>query len=230
MTIQEKTKLKLLNLKIKLWIKDRHNKGLFSLFDAAFSKKYLEKNLNYDNLNYIYDCITSWDKYNNISYNVGMSLDNLAKDNTIMVHRVKLNLDTKKEGLQTNSTLLNMMNEGLINQGHANAVGGSAFSKTPSALTLTMTPLVGLTGYINLVAPYKENDTVIFAVFPKDLVDEDGQLVNGHQYSDIYDLSEKHPRIKSEFMLGALLKKDNSLDEFYTKDEIINAKEISMKK
>ena len=93
-----------------------------------------------------------------------------------------------------------------------------------------MTPLVGLTGYINLVAPYKENDTVIFAVFPKDLVDEDGQLVNGHQYSDIYDLSEKHPRIKSEFMLGALLKKDNSLDEFYTKDEIINSIKNSMKK
>ena len=30
-------------------------------------------------------------------------------------------------------------------------------------------------------------------------------------------------------MLGALLKKDNGLDEFYTRDEIVNTKEATMK-
>ena len=39
---------------------------------------------------------------------------------------------------------------------------------------------------------------------------------------EIYDLSRDNPQIKSEYMVGAILKKNNGFDEFYTKDEIIN--------
>ena len=43
MTIQEKTKLKLLNLKIELWINNMHANGKFSIFDASFAKELFRK-------------------------------------------------------------------------------------------------------------------------------------------------------------------------------------------
>lgn len=230
MNIFERRKVRLLKQKIELSKKDMHNKGKFSLFDANFVKEHLAKDLDYEAIKWIYDVITGWDKHNNIPYNVGESLDKIAEENIVMIHRTKLDLDKNKEGLEYSSKLHNIMNEGLINFGHANAVGGGAYSKEPPSLTLTMTPLSGLPGYINLVSSYKENDTVIFAAFPKNLLDKDGQIIDISRYSDIYDLSEYPPRVKKEYMMGALLKKDNGLDEFYTRDEIINTKENSMKR
>ncbi len=230
MNILERRKVRLLKQKIELCKKNMHNKGKFSLFNTKFAKEYLSKDLDYEALKWIYDVITGWEEYNNIPYNVGESLDKLTEENIVMIHRTKLDLDKNKEGLEYNSKLLNIMSDGLINYGHANAVGGGAYSNEPPSLTLTMTPLEGLTGYINLVSSYKENDIVIFAAFPKELLDKDGQIIDMSRYSDIYDLSEYPPKIKKEYMLGALLKKDNGLDEFYTRDEIINTKENSMKR
>ena len=62
-------------------------------------------------------------------------------------------------------------------------------------------------------------------VFPKNMVNNDGQLADGVSYSDVYDLSEKYPKIKKEFMIGAILKKNNGFDEFYTRNEIVNVKD-----
>ena len=118
------------------------------------------------------------------------------------------------------------MNEGLKNYGHANAIGGGAFSRDIPSLTLTMTPLKGLTGYINLISSYKSNDAIIFAFFPKQLVKEDGEIVEQSKYSEVYDLSQYPPKIKTEHMMGVILKKDNGFDEFYTRDEVINSRNI----
>ena len=230
MNIIEKEKIRLLKKKIELCKKDMNNKGKFSLFNASFAMDYLERDLDYESLNWFYEVITGWDKYNNIPYDVGVALENLSKDNIVMIHRTKLDLDKNKEGLEYNSKLHNIMSGGLINYGHANAVGGGSFSSEPPELTLTMTPLVGMTGYINLVASYKSNDVTIFAAFPKDLIDKYGHILDDSKYNNIYDLSEYPPKIRTEYMLGALLKKDNGLDEFYTRDEIVNTKEATMKR
>ena len=139
-----------------------------------------------------------------------------------MIHRTRLDLDTSSTGLPNNEDLYNIMNDGLMNYGHMNAVGGGAYSSTPPSLNLTMTPLSGLTGYINFIASYHGNDTVIIAAFPKELVNEDGEN-NNVDWNQIYDLSEYPPRVKREFIAGALLKKSSGLDEFYTRDEIVNS-------
>jgi len=231
MNIFENKKISLLKEKIELYRKNAHNEGRFSLFDAKFAIDVFSKNLKYSQLKYMYNLISEWESKCNLSYELGIWLEKLAIDNTVMIHRANLGLDINDEGLKYNENLYNIMNDGLKNYGHLNALGGGAISSKPSSLTLTMTPLEGLSGYINLVSSYKSNDVIIVVVFPKNMVNNDGQLADGVSYSDVYDLSEKYPKIKKEFMIGAILKKNNGFDEFYTRNEIVNVKDnVSLRK
>lgn len=223
MSLIETMKIRLLKEKVKAYRRAAHDQGRFSLFDAKFATDIFSKETNYEYLNWIYEVILGWDKLCNIPYGVGISIDRLAHDSTVMIHRTRLDLDTSSAGLPNSEDLYNIMNDGLKNYGHMNAVGGGAFSSTPPSLTLTMTPLTGLTGYINFVSSYHGNDAIVIAAFPKELVDEDGTLNNNVTWDQIYELSEYPPRVKNEFMAGAILKKSNGLDEFYTRDEIINS-------
>ena len=83
--------------------------------------------------------------------------------------------------------------------------------------------VMGMAGYINLLASYHSNDTVVVSVFPKGLLYDDGEIIDNSFYDKIYDLSVFPPKVKREFMAGAILKKKNGLDEFYTRDEIVES-------
>lgn len=229
MKIFEDRKITLLREKVEAHKRDAHINGKFSLFDAKFSKDAFSGNNSYDYLNWHYDLLLDWDEKCNLPYEIGVSLDKLAEDNTVMIHRTRLDLDSDSSGLDCNDSLYSIMNDGLKNYGHANAVGGGAYSDLPPSLTLTMTPLTGTAGYINLLASYHSNDAVIISAFPKDLVDSTGEIINNPTYDQVYDLSEYPPRVRKGFMVGAILKKNNGLDEFYTRDEIIDSYNNSKK-
>ena len=216
-------KVKLLKEKVEAHRLAAHREGRFSLFDARFSIEDFSKTSNYDYLKWLYETLLEWEKKCNLPYDVGMFLDKIASDNTVMIHRTRLGLDADSEGLNCTEELYSIMNEGLKNYGHANAVGGGAFSDLPPGLTLTMTPLKGMAGYINLLASYHSNDTVVVSVFPKGLLFDDGEIIDNSFYDKIYDLSVFPPKVKREFMAGAILKKKNGLDEFYTRDEIVES-------
>lgn len=216
-------KINLLKEKIKAHRDDAHKNGRFSLFDAKFSIDVFSKEASYDYLRWTYEMISEWDKLCNLSYEAGISLDKLANDNTVMIHRARLDLDTNSEGLACNEALHSIMNEGLKNYGHMNAIGGGAFSVSPPSLTLTMTPLKGMAGYINLLSSYHSNDAIVVAAFPKELVNSDGEIINNPTCDKVYDLSGFPPKVRREFMIGTILKKNNGLDEFYTRDEIVNS-------
>ena len=217
----ENTKIMLLKEKVKIRRNAAHKKGRFSLFDAKFATDIFSKGTKYEYLNLSYDMISGWDEICNLPYDVGVSLDRLANDSTVMVHRTRLDLDRDSQGLTCNEVLHSIMDEGLKNYGHMNAVGGGAFSSEPPSLTLTMTPLTGISGYINLLGSYHDNDTTIIAAVPKELVDSKGYVNKNVPWDKVYDLSEYPPKVKREFMVGAILKKNNGLDEFYTRDEIV---------
>lgn len=214
-------KISLLQEKINLHRTYAHKQGRFSLFDAKFARDTFNNNKSYEHLKSLYEIIEDWDVACNLPYDVGYSLDRLATDYTVMIHRTNLGLNKNKPGLEYNKKLLSIMNNGLMNFGHANAIsGGTSPYMTP--LTLTMTPLKGITGYINLISSYKANDTIVIATFPKELVSEDGNLTSEFNYSYIYDLSDKIPIVKKEFLTGVILKKNNGFDEFYSRDKVIN--------
>lgn len=221
MKLFERRKISLLKEKVEILRKDARRNGRFSLFDTKISDGVFSRNASYDYLKDYYDMLQGWDEKCNLPYDVGDFLETLTDDYTVMIHRTYLGLDVDSDGLICNDTLHSIMKDGLKNYGHMNAVGGGAFSDLPPSLTLTMTPLMGTAGYINLVAPYHSNDAIIVAAFPKELVNDHGEIIDNSYYDKVYDLSVVPPKVKSEFMVGAILKKNNGYDKFYTRDEIV---------
>lgn len=209
-------KNKRLDAKIELIKKKDMLKGRYSLFETTFAKEFFAKDLDYEKREYFFDLIEGWDEKCNIPYNIGVSLDRISNDNTVMIHRTKLDIDNDVEN---NEKLQSIMNDGLKNYGHGNAVGGSAFIEEPP-LTLTMTPLKGISGWINLLSTWHENDSVIIAAFPKEFVKSDGEFANDKSANLIYNYSGEVPSIKTDYLVGAIIKKEDGLDEFYTRDEI----------
>lgn len=229
MNIFEKTKIELLKKKIETYKLKAHNNDKFSLFDASFAKElFSRKDTNYRSLESIYEMISSWEEKCNIPYDFGVALDQVASEEVVMIHRTNLNFDKDSEGLQNNDVLYNIMNDGLVNTGHLHSSG--TITNGASDLTLTMTPLKGLSGYINLVSSYKSNDTTIIAAFPKDLVDEDGHIKDMSRCCEIYDVVNDQLAVKPKFLRGAILKKNNGLDEFYDQQEILQVMENNKEK
>lgn len=212
-------KKELLLKKIELLKESAREKGRFSMFNFNIVSSLNLNKMDYANLNYFYNLIKNYDDQCNIPYDIGAFLDRIAQDYTIMIHRTKINQNEEETGLHYNVILKDIMNDGLKNNGHIMSSGGK---EQKPLLTLTLTPLTGLAGYINLVTPYKSNDVVVIAAFPKNLVDENGNIVNKDDYSKIYDESEITPKIRPEYIIGALLKKKNGLDEYYSREEILD--------
>ena len=229
MNIFDKKKVKLLREKIELERKKAYNEGRFSLFHTRFAMEKLSQLNNYKDLKYFYDILEGHDSDCKISYKIGLSIDRILSDNTVLVHRTNLSLDRDVIGLPQSEELYCIMKDGLKNYGHLNAYGGGASLNSVPSLSLTSTPLVGLAGYINLISSYKDNDTVILMSFPKTLVNDQGDIVDSSYNGEVYNLETNPPTVKPKYILGAIIKKDGKLDEFYLKDEIINAFENNIK-
>lgn len=188
----------------------------YSLFDFSCVRKCIEKDdIEIYALNSIYDIVSGWDELSKLDIETGKLLDRLEQngDVTVGFHRTKLDLD--------GNDLEDIMENGLINYGHINAYGGTAVLSNLPPLSLTMTPLSGITGLVNLTGRYHDNNTTILAVFPSNIVDDELNTKN-ERNSDVYNIdNEKNPRIKPDYLIGALIKNSDGLDKFYTRDELI---------
>ena len=227
--LKRKMKEAQLRNKIQKKQKDAFVDGRFSLFHVREFSRYFGRNSNYQLMESMYEIIDGWDKSCNLPYDFGEKLSELASNDeyTVCIHRTRLDVDKEKAGIPESDDLVNIMENGLVNYGHSNAVGGSAFmSNSVPGLGLTTTPLVGIEGYINLVGSYHGNDATIIMVFPSNLVGKDGEIKQGIDPSLVYDLSGRNPVIKNEFLYGAVLKKNNGYDEFYTRDQIVQSKDM----
>lgn len=203
--------------------KDAEANGRFSFFHTQYAEDLFKRVKVYNDLKYFYDLFKEHDENYKIPYEVGMNLDKLIHEKQVFIHRTNLDMDISGPNIGNNVVLGLIMEEGLANNGHAFAVGGGAYSDEPPSLGLTMSPLGDVEGYINLVSSYKDNDTIVIAAFPKEIITMDGEPTR--DYSDIYDLSQYPPRVKTEYMVGAIVKKDEGLWDYYTRDEILKAKQ-----
>ena len=196
--------------------------GRFSLFRTKYAEDLFKRVNVYKDLEYFFELFEEYDESCKIPYEVGMNLDNLIQKEQVFIHRTNLHLKEFGHDALDDKILNSIMQEGLINNGHAMDNGG-AQSDTPPSLDLTMSPLGDLVGYLNLVSPYKNSDTIVIASFPKDIIDSDGEPTR--DYSDIYDLSGNLPHVKTEYMIGAIIRKDEGLWEYHSRDEIVKHQE-----
>lgn len=206
--------------KIELEKEKAKRENRFSLFHATFSDQLFNSISSFKDFRDMFDMIKYNDKFCNISYEDGMTIDLIANRSKTFIHRTNLSLNSNGNEIPYNEDLNSIMSNGLKNYGHMNAAGGGAFVKYFPPLSLTMSHLKGITGYVNLLSPYKNNDTVIFASFPSDLVDEEGRPTK--DYTDIYNVEGSVPSIKPEYMMGALIKTNTGYWKFYPRQEILD--------
>ena len=208
----------------------RKSRGAFSLFHSKIVSDYLDKCDTYGKLKGAIKLVDSWEKSNNIPYNVGISLEALInrEDLVVCIHRTNKGLNRDVSGLPDSEELRRIMQVGLENYGHINAGGGSAFHEGYPDLTNTTSSISNLGGYINLVGSLKNNDTTIILAFPSSLVDKSGNIIDRSKCNMIYNVENGISVIKPEYIVGALLKKTNGFDEFYTKGEILESSKKTM--
>ena len=192
----------------------------YSLFMFDCVKKVLKKDPEL-----VYDTIVGWDDICSISYEDGQLINELMndKDNIIAFHRTRFNY-REDNGLLHSDNLDNIMCNGLINFGDKNAIGGSVFSSIPPSINKTMTPLIGIAGIIQLVGSYKSNNTVVFASFPRELVDDELKLKNDKDIDKIYYKDGIEYVIRPEYIQGAIIKNNNGFDKYYLKNEILESR------
>lgn len=225
----DKTKMNLLKKKIEAIKQKEQARGAFSLFHAKIVEDFINSATNYKGMKYAFDLVDSYSGKYNLPYNFGISLENFInkEDLVVCIRRMNLGLDKEKPGIPSSDELFHLMNDGVENHGHSNAVGGSAFVNDLPDLTLCSTSVSNLGGYINLVSSYHDSDSTIVMVFPTTLVSKSGNIIKGKE-KEIYNTDSFFPTIKPEYVIGTLLKKDNGFDEFYTRSEIVNTNTASL--
>lgn len=196
----------------------------YSLFEFdCVKKKFFNDFTNTDAIESLYDLLEGWDSSSRIPYNTGVLLNELIEDKNIVpaIHRTKFKY-TNIGDYKHNDDLENIMQNGLYNNGHANAVGGTAVQDGIPDVLLTMTPLRNISGIINLVGRLRGSNTTVIAAFPKELVTEDLENKRGMETS-LYDYHDSFYYIKPEYIVGALIKDNDrsKLDAFYLKNEIL---------
>ena len=188
---------------------DKSKSGEYSLFDASFVK------LTDDNMEIVYDILSGWDKECKIPKDVGEFLNQISNDpeNAVAIHRTHMYEES-------NVLIEKIAKEGLINNGHIMSSG--AGGGIPS-LSLTLSPLVGMTGFINLVGSYKNNNLTVIYSFPTNLVDKETlEFKNDDAIKQVYDFKNR-VYIKPEYIVGAIVKgKNGELDKFLTHDEMLS--------
>jgi hypothetical protein len=234
--IFEQRKIKLIKKKVDAIIADALEHNRFSLFMSRdFQKMINDPKMSYENLSYFYDLYSQWDKECHLPNNFGVFLDDLALDQTRIIGVRRVRFDNPDD-------LIDVMRNGSTNYGHKNAVGGGADMKLPPP-ALSFTPFRGrLADYINLVGSYggnnifsqiagfdsKEFDTsnniVIFAEFPRDIIDDDLGIIDKSRIDEVYDRSGNDPKVRPEHLIGATIKNGNGLDTFYTRSELVASK------
>ena len=201
--------------------------GRYSLFMCKYMQEIRNsKHISLENLQWFYDTCSEWDKMCNLPLEFGLKLEELTKDDSIVlgIRRIRLQYGERENGIPTSEELDYIMRNGEVNNGHSTAIGGVAMSKLPDP-SLAFTPIKkSFGGYINLVCPYHDSNTVLIAAFPSDVVDDSLGIKDKDKASDIYILSDDNPVVRPECLLGAIIKNENGFDEFYTRDEILSSR------
>ena len=220
----ERNKLKQLMIKVELLRKQHEANGLYSLLQTKFVQDYIDNLIKsgdvkktYLALKNFYDISLRLDSEVQIDYQVGKIIDDLVSDSNyeVFIHRTNLNLN--EENYSDN--LKNIMEQGLINYGHVNALGGAAIMNVAPGIGCCATPLKGLSGYLNLLGSWHSNDSIIVMKIPSNLLNSDNDYINAN---NIYNYVDNKYYIKPEFIKGNIVRKDNKLTKFYIREEILN--------
>ena len=195
--------------------------SFFEFIEVEEILKKCERLNDYEKYEYFYSLFLNWNNESQLSRNAGELINRLMQDKTktIAIHRTYLGEIETRNDTPTTFLLDSIMENGLLNNGQ---LSQGASVGLPS-LTLTTTPISKLGDLINIVASYKGNNGTILLSFPRELVDEDLSFKNNSE-NTIYDIDTNSYTVKPEYILGVIIKQNGKLDEFYTREQLLNSK------
>lgn len=196
----------------------------YSLYEFDYLKDLLTRSEginDYEKYELFYKMIGGWDQICKLTRDSGNFINDKMKNKDMIlgIHRSNLGDMELTDGILSNVNLASIMNDGLINNGHGMQGG---ISNVPS-VSLTVSPLEGVSGFINLVSNYKNNNVVILLEFPRELLDEDLHFINDESASKIYLEKDGIRYINPDYILGSIVKHDG-IDEFYSKEQLMSVK------
>ena len=199
--------------------------GRYSFFEFDRIKEILakcEKINKYDKYEFFFDLAHGWDEQCNLSRTAGEQINTFMRDesNVTAIHRTDVGRITTKEGLPNNKNINSIMNEGLINNGHAMQ---GAYTDIPP-LSLTTSPLITFGDLINLVGSYKNNNVTIILQYPRELVTDDLHFTSEELGKKFYSGEGKEHVIEPEYVMGVIVKSKDGLDEFYSREQLLSLK------
>ena len=202
---------------IKEKIQKKNAEGKYSLFSTDVVQKYV----NSDSIDIVFDIISYWDEHCNIPIELGEFLNSISSDerNLVAFSRFFIGtLDSKNPGEVKSNEIVDIASNGLKNNGHINSSGAHQELNSPSD---ALTPLKGIEGWIQLVGSYKNNNSVILYSFPSKFIDSECHFKDNKFASEIYDFDDNIVHFKPEYLIGMIVKNKDAVDVFISKDDMI---------
>lgn len=174
--------------------------GIFYFMGSSLVEKYLKSGKYNPNIDMLLGMYRDWDSVRAIPKELGDEVQRIVDDPTqvIGIHRT----NDMGLGFHNNPILKSIVEEGLMNNGHAMSSG--SYTEVPSPrLTISFDNSL-LASIILLKTSYssfKPTNLALVYSFPADALTPDGEIIPGHE-EDIYILGETPVRIKPEFLAG----------------------------
>jgi hypothetical protein len=194
----------------------------YSFFEFDFSRdllKRMERLNDYGKYEFFYNLMAGWDEVCNFDRETGEYLNSLFADPNYVtaIHRGYLGPINPNE-VMANSNISDIMNLGLINNGHGMQ---GVFDDIPS-LSLTTTPMTSFGDLINLVGSYKDNNATVVLQFPTEEVDSDLSFKG----EDVYVKRNGISYIDPKYVKGIIVKQENARDKYFSREELLGLKQV----
>ena len=161
--------------------------------------------------------IETLDKKCNLSQELGIMINRLMNDQNyhLAIHRGYLGRINYIDGVAYNDDIGDIIHNGLIDYG----TELQGVRNEYPALYQTCTLLKRFDDLYNLFYSYHNNNSIVFFMFPNDIVD-DKLCVSQDDYFKIFHLSGEKKRINSEYIIGIGIKGEDGL-KYYSKEELL---------
>lgn len=221
-------------------IEDRRQKALVSNRFSVMATEYARQTIkgimdkaletkDSSSLEYFYELVSDWDDYGNMPIEVGTKLNELIDnpDINVGIHRTggygMINFDA----VYSSKQLYNIFQNGLYITGDLSSGVDHKGEAVPPNKNIS--PINNILEAIILgKSSYKSSTGGIITAIPSEYVTNTYTIKKGHE-SDIYTKVDNQWALKPEYLVGFLAQRDG-ICKFYTKEEILHAKENNMKK
>ena len=227
--INNKLSIASLTKEIDKYEKMKVKENKYYLMCGDYAKKILlDKNINLEDEELLYDLFKEWDNYGSIPLELGKKIEILLNDQSIClgIHHISGMVNIDNSNPVQDKVLNSIFSKGLINNGGDVSLG--VVEKNNIDPCKTISPITNILNAIILIkSTYKGSNGGVLVALPSNLVDKNLYLKENSN-NKIYDNYDDINYIKPNFLIG-YISQINGNCTFYSKNEFDNLSKKSDK-